>query len=249
MLRIYIAGFLVLFTMGCTKYYRSEQPSVALASFEEANANVEEVVACPVEEAEWYEVEEELKQNNNLAALVVFDTSCHGLPWNVSSELTQEIRKGIALHNKVPLIDENTVFDSLVRTQILSFDEMAKHCGEIFRETASHVVFVELMHHNILPMERQALAQFDQTYVKRCASNLLMKVRLTIFDLRMPEPEIALQETLNCNQFIAKEFEFWNYSKFSWGCESYEETPICQGHQRLADLIVHRIESLMGEIK
>jgi hypothetical protein len=250
MLRIFAAGLLVLFTIGCTRYYKSERiPQEELVAVSEQVPEEDFVVVSgQAPQEELVAVEEIKEEKRDLAALVIFDTSCHGLPWNVRQELAQEIRKELVLHDKVPLVDEDTAFDSLLHTQYLSFDEAAEHCGEMF-EGASYAVLVELIHHDILPTEREALSQTDQWYTKRCASTLSMRARLTILDLRTPDHEIALQETLSSNHYIPKEFEFWNYSKFSWNNASYCDTPICQAHQRLADLIVHRIESVVGEIQ
>lgn len=182
-----------------------------------------------------------------VAVVPAFDISYSGVNWNVAYELTQNIREKILCDKNLFLLKEEEMFNRVMKTGHMAFDDTACSIWRLFGK-AYFVVLVELFQHDVIPTGREELPILQRTQCDRCSSELLMKARLTILDVREFKPCIILEEIVNCNQLIPKDYEFWNYARTPWNSpftECYKETPYCAAHKRLAEVIVNRVQNVV----
>jgi hypothetical protein len=174
----------------------------------------------------------------------VFDCSNHPLFWNVSSELTDLIRSNLLNDNGVFLYDEDRTFEKVLETRHVSLEETQRRIKYYFGK-ASFVVLVDLLQHDMIPYERYFQPECEKKPHGYCSGTLMQKARLTILDVRERTPCVLLQEIINCNQYIPKEFEFFSYQRSFPGLVCYEDSPAGKAHYRLANVIATRIENVV----
>lgn len=178
-----------------------------------------------------------------VALLPMFDCTDPCLPWNVAQELTCDMRFRCMDHGELYLLNPNKV-DALVGNlkgvdffdRDLSFAKQFCDC--------EFLVVMELIEHRQVVYEMGTAVPVYPTRNGKCNSVLSMKVRLKIVDLRCDEPTVLWQEIVHSNHMIPRDLDCYDYEKNCLGTKSYARSPYGLAHQRLADNLVQRIESI-----
>jgi hypothetical protein len=167
-----------------------------------------------------------------LAIAPVIDSTSGDLSWSLSEELTSLFHQQIEMSHSFLLPSlENAEND-------LSFSQnpFGKDLSWVKKSfpTYQFVVFLELIEHEKRATDSNA--HFDLG-----PSNLEMRLRLRILDLRGEKPALLLQELLTNSYFIPQALCDIDYEKISWGAKEYSATPYYQAHLQLAQETAKRI--------
>jgi hypothetical protein len=183
------------------------------------------------------------KTEVTVIALAPFiNSSTQDLPWNVSDELNQLIRDKLASEKKSILLQDEATFNFFLQINPMTFDNLC-HAVPESSGNINFVVVVDLLQHDLLPIERHSLPECEQTRREHCSSLLMMKAKLAIIDVRESCSKVILEETISSSQLITKDYEFWNYSKNCKGSYNYPKTPYSQAHNYLANVLVDKIQN------
>lgn len=165
---------------------------------------------------------------DNIAAIMpVYNSSSQDMPWNVSEELTGLLCQ-FGCRDTVCLINPYGT--------AMTFDDAYNRPSQL-APWADYVILANLLDHGVHSQERLLSSEAE-----RCPSALLMKVRLVVFDCRSCIPSLLLDQTISSSYTIPAKYEFWNYTKTQPGCGSYVETPLCQAHERLAKIMMDKVQ-------
>lgn len=175
--------------------------------------------------------------------LPLFDSSNHTLTWNLSHELTKELRSRIIDDRIICILDDETTFNSVLKVRRVSPEDCLNEIGTQFCQ-AQFVVLLDLVQHDVAHHERLLMDPCEICDEMRLAATLMMKVQITVVDVREPSPLIVLQEYMNCNYRIPPRYEFCCYCH-PYKCEEwYLDTPCDQAHKCLCKQIADRIEQV-----
>jgi hypothetical protein len=176
-----------------------------------------------------------------LSLVPMMDHSNSNVPWNLSDELTSTIAYRLAQKNSIYLVDQETV-KSIVRK--LTENEHPFRSDLSWVKDAFHgyefVAFLELVEHD------QVISHSlkDEYAGSIFPGDLFMTVRLRVVDLR-DTPKVILQEMIHRAHHIPKQFIDTDYTKVSWGKDSYSISPLGLSHSELAKEIASRIEDYL----
>lgn len=159
--------------------------------------------------------------------------------WNLSDEFTYCINHQLAQKNHLFLIDidkTRAISQQLTLTQ----NPFGQDIGWLKKVFFHHefVVFLELVEHN------EVARQDDKNPVdsKKCSAELLMTMRIRIFDLREDEPKVVLQELVHTSHFVPRPFTRSNFQQEKWGHEMFAISPMGLAHSQFIKHICHRLE-------
>ena len=208
------------------------------------------VVSCAPHHQVGYEPEyaEDGFTRQKIAIIPVFDDSNPNLEWNVSYELTQEIRDKIKRDNHFFLLDEDQTFRKVLRTRHMSLDEMVDLIWPVFGR-ADYVILLELIQHDVLAYERESHPEICTREDFCCNNTLQQKIRISVLNVQWRPKKLILEEMITLSSTIPKECEFWDYRSFGLGSVYYPETPIAKAHQHLAERVAEYIETVIWSLK
>jgi hypothetical protein len=179
-------------------------------------------------------------QGKPIVALVpMIDCSNHDLTWNVSLELTKNVRDRMVQHDAVYLMNEEKVQGYVKKLNEANdpFSADISWVKRAFPQT-EFIVFSELVEHKEHPVHGESgKAEADS------AAQLQMIVRLRVLDLRGAEPKVVLQEFVKNAHFLPWQFTKDNFYQVAWGNEMYEISPLGMAHSQLTSEISSRVES------
>lgn len=168
-----------------------------------------------------------------VAIAPVIDSTEEDSSWSLSNEFTYCINHQLAQKNHLSLID-------LDKTFMLNQNPFGQDINWIKKVFPHHgfIVFLELIEHNEL-VRRDNKKTIDS---KRCSAELLMTMRVRVFDLRRDEPKVVLQELVHESHFIPRPFTRSNFQQEKWGHEMFTISPMGLAHAQFIKHICNRIE-------
>lgn len=187
--------------------------------------------------------QEQIQEAQNIlkpivAIMPVID-STEDSTWNLSDEFTYCIAHQLAKKNHFFLLDLDK---SRAIPYQLSYDQnpFAQDVQWLKKTFLNHefVVFLELIEHDeVIRHSNKKL-----TDSKKCSAELLMTMRIRIFDLREEEPKIVLQELIHQSHFIPRPFTRSNFQQEKWGHETFAISPMGLAHAQFIKHISNRLE-------
>ncbi|MCH1430676.1 MAG: hypothetical protein L7U87_07985 [Chlamydiales bacterium] len=165
-------------------------------------------------------------------------------PWNLSREITENIRQEVLQQNAIYLPAEANYASSLTRR---SSDLVGPYSPVLKGLQADHdfVVFVDLLNHTEEAYKGQSVKPVYTVYGE-VNSVLKMALRLTIYDVRGSTPKSILQEIIHSNHMISKDGAETNYHKVVWQTDAYKTSPFGLAHSRLSKEIAKRISQYIS---
>jgi hypothetical protein len=171
-----------------------------------------------------------------VAVVPVMDKSRHELPWNVSKELTVEIRQRLSQHGRLYLMSEDQVY-AMSRRASERPDPFGLETDWIKKGFPQNefVAFFELIDHKEIPLNEPELL------AEESPAELNVSIRVRVFDLRGQEPKIVLQEIVQQSHHIPKQFT-QNQSIVLWGDEMFDISPLGIAHEKICQELAGRVE-------
>lgn len=157
--------------------------------------------------------------------------------WNLSDEFTYCINRQLAQKNHLFLVDLDKI-RAITQQFALTQNPFGQDISWL-KKTFSHqefVVFLELVEHNEVARQDKPL---DLT---KCSAELLMTMRIRVFDLRQEEPKVILQELVHESHFIPRPFTRNNFQQEKWGHEMFIISPMGLAHTHFIKHICNRLE-------
>ncbi|MCP5469958.1 MAG: hypothetical protein H7A36_05580 [Chlamydiales bacterium] len=155
------------------------------------------------------------------------------LLWDVSRELTDEIRKRVFDSSRLYLLREGGTLDIAKTLACPNPREISPAALRNFG-ASEFLVVTEL-----IDQEQKPYGLHTQKN-EETGAVLSVKMRVRVIDRRHPEPRVILQEVLECDHIVARAYLNTDYSKMPWGTEQFHNTPMGLAHSRvLRDLVSH----------
>lgn len=157
--------------------------------------------------------------------------------WNLSDEFTYCINHQLAKKNHLFLVD-------LDKTRAITQQLIQNPFGQDIswlKKAFSHqefVVFLELVEHNEVARQNEK----KPVDAAKCSAELLMTMRIRVFDLRQDEPKVVLQELVHESHFIPRPFTRSNFQQEKWGHEMFIISPMGLAHSHFIKHICNRLE-------
>lgn len=182
----------------------------------------------------------------------VYDPQEIKLPWSLSEDLTEIIKNRLLKKSNVFVADSYSDFSitAPIEKESVGFlnpqDEnksLNVHFANLkvkFPKT-EFVVFLELAEHNVHPKQEQS--GFFEKLSPSHQLDLCMRIR--IYDLRGETPVIILQEMVEQNHLVPKQFAKLEYDSAIWGKKTYSISPMGFAHSQFAKEIASRIENYL----
>lgn len=184
-------------------------------------------------------VSEEAKITKPVVAIVpLIDNSNAHMSWNLSDEFTYSVYHRLDQKSKLSLSDVQKIRSITRKFQPYHnpFGTDLKWVKKAF-PNEEFIVFTELMEHNEMPINPD-----KHSPAKDCSANLSMSLRIRVLDLREADPKVVLQEIINDNHFIPRQFNQYNFHQIAWGNEEFNISPVGIAHTQLIKEISSHIE-------
>jgi hypothetical protein len=169
-------------------------------------------------------------------------TNCE-TPWDFGEEITAEMRYQVMDNGQLFLIASqqlNPALDRVANIDLMGNDiSYAKQFGP-----CEFLVVTELLEHKYAPYNSQTMTNVYSTHGHYCEQVLAMKVRIRMIDLRGGSPCVVLQEILESNHMVGPDAEKCDNNRLAWRTANYRGSTLSAAHQRLAQDIVRRIETV-----
>ena len=163
------------------------------------------------------------------------------LKWDLSRELTDEIRKRVYDSKRIYLLRENGSME-IAKALSTPNPNAIPYSALSGLGAAGFAVVAEL-----IEQEEQsygvAKASMDDSVRSEIGAVLSLALRVRVIDVRHETPKIILQEVLDQDFVIARAYMRADYEKNPWGTEAYNRTPMGLAHGRLVRELVARIEA------
>jgi hypothetical protein len=187
------------------------------------------------------------RQKPIVAVLPVIDnTSKNDLKWDLSREMTDEIRKRVFESKRIYLLREG---GNLEIAKLLS----TPNPQAISKATATSLGATEFaVVAEIIEQEEekyQVVSLLDMSKSTDAGSVLSLALRVRVIDVRQEKPKVILQEVLDNDYVISRAYMNCDYSKYPWGTEAFAHTPMGMAHNRLIRTLVSRIEAYIEAVK
>lgn len=185
------------------------------------------------------------RQKPIVAVLPVIDnTEKTNLKWDLSHELTDEIRKRVFESKKIYLLRDGSsleVAEMLSTPNPKNISAAATKC----LGAAEFVVVAEIIE------QEEAKYGFasDDSVRSEVGSILSLALRVRVLDVRRGTPKVILQEVLDNDYVISRAYMNCDYSKMAWGTEAFTRTPMGMAHNRLIRTLTSRIESYIESVQ
>ncbi len=161
-----------------------------------------------------------------VALVPVVDNTHSNLPWSLSEELTSAIHYRLMQKDTFYLIDQEKI--RKCKTIDNPFGSDLTWIKKAFFQN-EFVVFLELISH-------------EETAAKDSPTELSMKMRIRVIDVRQEEPVVILQEIIHDSHYLPKQFTGDHFHQIEWGKENYNISPLGIAHTQLSREVASRIE-------
>lgn len=163
---------------------------------------------------------------------VINETSMTNIPWDLSLELTDEIRKKVYESKRIYLHREPSSLDVAALLSTPNPRAISRVAAESLGD-ADYAIVSEI------------IEQKEKTYSNRNAVGAILSLalRVRVLDLRDETPKVILQEVLDKDYVVARAYMRCDYEKMAWGTEAFNYTPMGLAHNRLIRELVRRAEA------
>lgn len=174
------------------------------------------------------------KQKGIVAILPTINQVAEGdLPWDLSEEFTEEVRKKVFGSSRVYLLREHGSVELARRLNVPSPAAISYQDAKLLG-AAEFVVVTELVE------QREALCGPQDPD----SSLLELAMRVRIIDVRHEKPKVILQEVIREERKIAHASRTdSDYTLAPWGSDAFPRTELGMAHARVVREVVSRIES------
>lgn len=167
-----------------------------------------------------------------VACVPVIHRSQSDLKWSLTEELSKGLYHRLTQDNKLYVVKEE------------SFSHAQKYlswCDPFELDTTwikkafpdqEFVVFTELVKHQEIPL----------TDAKESPAELLILMRVNVFDLRKPDPKLVLSELFEQSHHIPTPFTKSHHQQVAWGDETFDLSPLGIAHDTLTKQVAGHIE-------
>lgn len=166
--------------------------------------------------------------------------------WDLSREMTEEIRKRVYTSARLYMVREGGSMELAKQLNIPNPNEIS-NIGFQKMGNAEFVVVAELIDQKETPYGIQKGK--EKPHLDEVGAILSLAMRLRVLDVRGDRPKIILQEVLNQEQVVSRAYLNCDYEKACWGTEAFERTPLGMAHSKIAREIVARVEGYIGASK
>lgn len=174
-----------------------------------------------------------------VAIAPVIDSTEEDNIWNLSDEFTHCIIHRLIQKNHLSVINLDKT-RTVTQQTTLNQDPFGQDTSWLKKVFSHHgfVAFLELVEHN------EIARQDDKKPIdsKKCSAELLMTMRVRVFDLRKNEPKVILQELVHESHFIPRPFTRSNFQQEKWGHEMFAISPMGLAHTQFIKHICNRLE-------
>lgn len=174
-----------------------------------------------------------------VAIAPVIDSTEEDSIWSLSDEFTYCINYQLAQKNHLSLMNLDKT-RATTQQLVLSQNPFGQDMSWLKKVFSHHgfVVFLELVEHN------EMARQDDKKTIdsKKCSAELLMTMRVRVFDLRKDEPKVILQELVHESHFIPRPFTRSNFQQEKWGHEMFTISPMGLAHSQFIKHVCNRLE-------
>lgn len=181
------------------------------------------------------------RQKAIVAVLPVVDQSgSEPLPWDLSEELTGEIRARIDGARSLYLLQSGTSREIAALLTRPNLEEVSKASLKSLG-AAEFAVVTEVI---------EADNPISCAYLSHGEDQLLsLAVRVRVIDLRQSQPKVILQEIVGRNFHLTWPDAHLDYSKMAWGTKAFTQTPMGIAHERLVKELVARAEAYIETVR
>ncbi len=168
------------------------------------------------------------RQKSIVAVLPVINHTVDGdLSWDLSMEFTDELCKRVDDSPKVYLLRDHGSRE-LARKLSTPNPAMIPSAEINGLGAAEFVIVSELINH---PTRSEL------------GSELNISMRVRVIDIRHDRPKVILQEMINNDPMLVREFVVCDYSKTPWGTDAFQHTPLGLAHNKFVREVVSRVEN------
>lgn len=195
------------------------------------------------------------RQKPIVAVLPVIDSrvdqyknqEARGITWNISQELTDQIRNKIADSSQIYLLKYQGNEEIAKQLNTLDNRQLANTFSKGING-AEFVVVTELVNEE---ERKYTVDRFDPRHTSKgeIAEILCSDFRLRVYDMRGAKPKVVLQEMFHGSHFIPRPEAGFDYSKSKYGSSSFLRTPMGQAHNKLTREVVTRVEAYIQAYK
>lgn len=174
-----------------------------------------------------------------VAFVPVVDNSGASVGWDLSDEFTSHLMQKLGSNRQFRL-SETEEMDALIKTFDSSCDPFSPEFSWVKSKFPSYefVVFSELVEHEV---QEKTLRGNLLDYVTP-SREVVLTLRLRIFDLRAEMPKVVLQELVTTKHTIANPGDLSQKGKDYWKKVSFQITPLGIAHYQLTKSVVKRVE-------
>lgn len=180
-----------------------------------------------------------------VAVMPVINTSnANSYSWDISHELTEEIRSRIFDSSRLYLLKEGGSMQTATALNIPDPSALSMEAKESLG-AAEFVVVTELLDQHETPYGLNS----DRPFLGEIGSVLALSMRVRVLDVRGETPKVILQEIVNQEHTISRPYLKTDYNKTPWGTEAFDRTPLGLAHGKLVREVVGRVEGYVGARK
>jgi len=173
-----------------------------------------------------------------VAVVPVFDRAQAKVSWSLSEEFTNQLRQRLFKKNRFYLSTSEEI--DAATSKLIDENPFSTDYGWMIKTFEGHefVVFTELIEHDIhaKPLKNNFLDKLTPS----CELSMTMRIR--IFDLRSPEPQIILQELIHQSHLIPKPSDLMRENPDRWKKMTFNVSPMGLAHSQLSKEVSKRIE-------
>lgn len=197
-------------------------------------------VGCGPRYVDYFPYHDDGRPKPKVVIVPVFNSCEDHVPWDISQELTSNMRYEIMNNGELFLFSQEEVNSKLAQIGPVDFFTKESLFAQSFCE-ADFLVMVEFMDQ-----------QFCDSYtIAGCSvpfspcREVVLKTRIKVMDLRCRVPRIVQQEILSDTYLVTPECADVHGKFPDTGTRAYQSTSIGKAHQRMVSNLVTRMERVI----
>lgn len=188
------------------------------------------------------------RQKPIVAVLPVIDnTAQSSFRWELSDELTDELRKRVFESKNIYLLRDG---GNREIAQLLSTPNPAKIPTSATHSlgAAQFAVIAEIIEQDEESYGIKG-ADLNHPIKSGVGSVISLALRVRVIDVREATPKVILQEILDQDYVVSRAYMNCDYERMPWGSEAFSRTPMGIAHTRLIKTLVSRIEAYIESVR
>jgi hypothetical protein len=161
--------------------------------------------------------------------------------WDLSEELTQELRRRVFESPKIYLERGNETVQ-LAKALSTPNPKLIPSAPLKDLDYADYVLVTEVVEQRQTPYGFPSLSE-QKGHLEELGAILALKLRVRVVDCRNGEPHVILQELMETSQVVAKPYLQTDYQRVKWGSEPFMHTPLGMAHSKILREVVAHVEN------